>query len=257
MAVEDDVFDGHIVLEEAVADGLAVEAGLLKAKFVHYPGSQQLIVWLPSSGYDGYGDLRVSGPSGEVERGPVRSRLNGSVQILFATLNWPPGAYRIEIDVEGGGCHVLAMRKLETGVEPPAPPPPVPEPELFQRDELGQIIYRDGFGKVIERGDVAIRAAAAASLAARFSRQLKFEGNFRSGKIIYVEGERRIEFWHEMAGGGYHMTVDIPTAEHWERATGAPLSERDDIVRFVAEETQRQQAPSWSFEITASDIRYF
>jgi len=251
------VFDGQIALEDPVNEGAPDDADVLKARFVHYPGSQQLMVWLPSSGYDGYGGLRVSGPAGLVEAATVRERLNGSVQILWNTLAWPPGDYRIEIDRLDGGRHVLVLRKLEEGVPLPAPPPAPPEPELFKRNERGEIIYRDGAGAIVPDADRALREEATARLVRRFGRRLEFEGNFRAGSIHYVEGDRRITFWHEMGGGGCHMFIDLPPPEKWEAATGAPLREREDIVNFVAEETRRRQAPSWTYKITNTEISFW
>lgn len=257
-AGDDDVFDGHIVPGEPVNSGDgAAGAGLLTVRFVHYPGAQQLIIWLPQSGYQGYGDLRLTGPGGLVESAPVRDRLNGSVQILWNTLGWPPGSYRLEIDRDDGVQHRLGMTKLEAGAAPPEPAAPEPEPELFQRDECGEIIYRDGAGNVLPNADLDLREKVLADMARRFNRRLEFEGTFRGGTVHYIDSVRRIAFWHEMAGGGYHMMIDIPAADRWEAATGTPLAERDEIVRFVAEETRRVQAPSWNFEITATDIRFY
>ncbi len=253
----DTVFDGHIVLQEPLNAGPASSAGLLTARFVHYPGAQQLIVWLPGSGYEGYRDLRVDGPAGIVEEEPVARRLNGSVQIVFYTLAWPPGDYRIEISHDEDWRHVLSMTKLEAGVAPPADPPPQPEPELFERNARGDIIYRDGTGAVIPDADMILREEVFAKMRKGLRPRLEFEGNFRGGTIHYIDGDRRISFWHEMAGGGFHMFIDIPPVERWEAATGAPLSERDDIVSFVAEETRRRQASAWSYEITETEIRYF
>lgn len=258
MAVDPDAgFDGQIVLDEPMNSGAPADTGLLTAKFVHYPGSQQLIVWLPSSGYEGFGELRLTGPAGVVEVAPVRDRLNGSVQILWDTFFWPPGDYRLEIDRTAGGRHQLGLRKLQAGEPPPVPEPPTPEPELFERNDRGEIIYRDGAGAIIPDADLILRETVRRDMARRFGRRLEFEGNFRGGTIHYLDGDRRISFWHEMAGGGYHMFIDIPPPSRWESSTGAPLSEREEIVRFVAEETRRRQAPNWSFEITETEIRYF
>lgn len=257
MAVDPDAgFDGHIVLDEPVCSGLTAGGGLLTAKFVHYPGAQQLIVWLPTSGYHGYGELRVAGPDGQVEAGPVRDRLNGSVQILWNTLGWPPGEYRIEVDGPDGARHVLCLRKLPEGEQPRSPPAPPVEPEPIERNERDEIVYRSGAGAVLPDLDLIMREEAIAGMARRFSRRLEFEGNFRAGTIHYIDNVRRIPFFHEMAGGGYHMYIEIPHPDRWEEATGAPLSERAEIVQFVAEETRRIQAPDWSYEISETEIRY-
>ncbi|HOZ08937.1 MAG TPA: hypothetical protein PKW75_11680, partial [candidate division Zixibacteria bacterium] len=46
---------------------------------------------------------------------------------------------------------------------------------------------------------------------------------FRAGTIIYIEGDLRLKFYHEMCGGGVHFSIDIPAEADWEAATGRPL----------------------------------
>ena len=91
---------GHFRLPENLVAGLAdapAEIGFLTLRFVHYPGAQQLILWLPQSGYHGYGDVTLTRTGAVVDLAAVRDRLNGSVQILWDTLPWAPGDYVITI----------------------------------------------------------------------------------------------------------------------------------------------------------------
>lgn len=249
-------FEGQVVVGLIANHGAPAEVGALMLKAVHYPGAQQLILWLPQSGYFGYGALSVTGPADAVESTSVRSRLNGSVQILFDTLPWPPGRYRIEIGHEAGWRHVAELEKLEAGVAPPAPEPPPPPPAA----EPAPIVYHDGAGNILPNVDLELRAEARRNIVdmfdARFGPRLEYEGNFRAGTIIYIDAARRIRFWHEMAGGKYKFYINIPTEAGWEAETGAPLAERDAIVRFVADTVQREQASSWSFEIKDNEILF-
>ncbi len=244
--------DGQIVLSAPVNRAAPVGTPHLTAKFVHYPDSQQLTLWLPQDGYSGYRAFRIRGPGeSRVEDTGVTQRLNGRVQILVDTHPWPPGDYHVEITHGDGWSHELALTKLEEGVRPPVPElPPVPKSD-------GQpIVYRDGAGKVLPRHDLELRAKALERLTARFSRRLEFEGNFRAGTIIYVEGDTRLRFSHEMCGGGVHFSIDVPIAAKWESETGCPLEERDDIVEFLAAETQRKQARSWNYVIRDNRIDF-
>lgn len=244
--------EGVILLEDPANHGAPAGTGMLTAKFVHYPGSQQLILWLPQDGYAGYTGFRILGPGGRaVEDTDLTRRLNGRVQILVDTYPWPPGDYRIEITHREGWSHGLRLTKLEEGVTPPAPePPPIP------KSDGKPIVYRDGAGNVLPNHDLELRARALEKLAARFSRRLEFEGNFRAGTIIYIEGDIRVEFYHEMCGGHVHFSIDVPEPAKWEAQTGRPLSERDDIIEFVAQETQRKQARTWRYEIHANRIDF-
>jgi hypothetical protein len=249
-SIETPAFEGPVAVGAVENISAPAEVGVPTVKTAHYPGSQQLQLWLPQSGYEGYGDVRVVGPDGEiVENATVRSRLNGSVQILWDTLPWPPGGYRIEITHDTGWRHVVALEKLPEGASIPAPTP-MPEPEA----PSGPRVYRDGFGNVIPDVDLELRKQAMETIANRFGRRLEYEGTYRAGVITYVEGARRIRFSHEMAADPYKFWIDVPSASAWEAATGAPVSEREEILLFVAQQVQREQASSWTFEIRETEI---
>jgi hypothetical protein len=250
---EPPVHDGQIVIGDILTPDGPADLKPLSVKFVHYPGSQQLIVWLPKPAYQGYAELSVVCDGTDVERGPVTSRMNGSVQILFRTLEWPPGAYAITITHEEGWRHTVDLVKYAPGAEPKPPPPPPPEPVV----DKPPIVYRDGFGNVIPNTDLEMRAVALSDIARKFKRRIEYEGNYRAGTIHYIDGDRRISFWHEMAGGNMKFYIDIPTEEQWEARTGTPLSERADIIDFVAARVKQDQAPNWRYEITANSIDFY
>ncbi|MBP6813495.1 MAG: hypothetical protein KA169_01315 [Burkholderiaceae bacterium] len=251
--------EGEITLGDATNSGSGALSGLLVARFVRYPGCQQLVVWLPQPGHTGYLELLVHQLGrGVCERAPVSSRLSGSVQILFDTLSWPPGEYRIDVTHAQGGCHSIALRKWPPGaaqhlngsIVPPAPPAPVgPDPR--------PIVYRDGFGRVVPDADLVLRQQALAALTRRFLRRLRYEGTFRAGAIVYEDGESLIRFAHEMGSGACRLRIRIPAAAHWQSATGTALTERDDIVAFVAECVHREQTGGWRYEITPEAILFY
>jgi hypothetical protein len=244
--------DGQIAIGDIRTPDGPADLKLPTVKFVHYPGSQQLILWLPRPGYQGYETLTVTREGEVIEQAEVMSRLNGSVQILFATLAWPPGDYAITITNRDGFRHEVALTKLPEGqplpVEPPPPsPPPSDKP----------IVYRDGAGKILPNEDLDLRDKIIRDVARKFTRKLEYEGNFRRGTIHYIDGDRRISFWHEMCGGDMKFTIDIPPIEQWESRTGAPLSERDDIINFLAARVKQEQASTWRYEITANSIDFY
>ncbi len=249
---EPPVHDGQIAIGGIQTSDGPSDLKLPTVKFVHYPGSQQLILWLPRPGYQGYETLTVTRDGKVIEQAEVMSRLNGSVQILFATLTWPEGDYAITISNKDGFRHEVTLTKLPEGqplpVEPPPPsPPPSDEP----------IVYRDGSGKILPNEDLELREKVIRDMARKFTRKLEYEGNFRAGTIHYIDGERRISFWHEMAGGNMKFYIDIPPEEQWEGRTGTPLSEREDIITFVANRVKQDQASSWRYEITANAINFY
>ena len=70
------------------------------------------------------------------------------------------------------------------------------------------------------------------------------KNNGRSGYAIYWEGNKTIRFYTEMGGGDCIFYMDIPTTEAWASRTGYPLEQRDDILKFIAEESLRLQCSS-------------
>lgn len=251
-APEPEQHEGWIVIGDIASPDAPSDLKPLSVKFVHHPGAQQLIVWLPKPAYQGYAELSVVRDGVDIERGPVTNRMNGSVQILFRTLAWPPGDYAITITHEEGWRHTVSVTKYEPGREP-APPPPLPPPS----GDYPPIIYRDGFGEPIPNADLEMRDAAIRDIGRKFGRTLEYEGNYRAGTIHLIDGDRRISFWHEMAGGDMKFFIDIPPVEHWEARTGAPLSERDEILDFLARRVQQDQAPNWTYRITPSSIDFY
>ena len=244
--------EGHIIVGDIRTLDAPAEIGVLTLRFVHYPGTQQLILWLPQSGYHGYGDVTVRCNGAVIEQASVRDRLNGSVQILWDTLPWAPGDYLITITHTDGWRHEAALQKLEAGVAPPQPElPPAPLPSDTP------IVYRDGFGNVIPDTDLEIRAQAQVKLARTFGRRLEYEGTAHAGKVIYIDPNHRIVFENELCGGQLQATIYIPTPAHWEDATGAPLSLRDEIVAFVAQRVQHEQASNWKYRITDASIDFY
>jgi hypothetical protein len=247
-------YEGQAVIGAIATHDAPETIGIPTVRYVHYPGAQQLILWLPQSGYHGYGDVTLTRGADTIENDTVRSRLNGSIQILWNTLPWPPGDYLITITHEEGWRHEVALTKLAEGIETPAPePPPLLDPAI----EHAPIIYRDGAGNLLPNTDLDMREQAQRNVARRFNRRLEYEGNFRAGTIHYIDGDLRISFYHEMCGGSMKFSIDVPSAEHWVAATKTPLSDRDEILKFVADEVKREQASSWRYEITPSTIDFY
>jgi hypothetical protein len=242
-------YHGQIELGAIQTPGAPPDTPVLKARFVHYPDCQQLTVWLPDYGRD-YGRLRIveRGSGTATHDGPVTDWLNGSIQLLFDTVPLPPGDYALSVEHPAGWRHQLEFRKLAVDVKPkpaePEPPPTFPDPDGGQPP-----VYRDGFGRVIPDEAAAIRARAHEQLVRTFLRRLEYEGTFRSGYVTYIEGAMRFRLVHEMGGGGCHCYIELPQPAQWEAQTGTPLARRDEIVQWIAERVQRDQAPSWRFEI--------
>lgn len=222
-------------------------------KTVHYSDCQQLIIWLPEPG-DSYGELYLrDGDTGKlVTQWPVASKLSGSIQLIWDTLDIAPGKYRIEIDRKGQVVHCFQFIKYKEGEEPP--PPPAPN---FEADpDAPPIVYRDGFGNLIENEDLALRERVIQETLDKFTRRLQYRDMGRGGTVIYLEGNTRIEFYYELGGGDCVAYIDIPSPDKWEQATQTPLSRREDIILFTAERARADQASSCSIRITDTSISF-
>jgi hypothetical protein len=223
-------------------------------RFVHYSDCQQLTIWLTHPGRE-YGNVRLMIIKSKkvVEEWPVSDKLSGSIQILWDTLNIAPGQYNIEIDWKNGGQHFITIEKFEEGI-------------VIKKEQLGTTVvdldsppiqYRDGFGNLLENEDLILREKVNKDITRRFFRHIEYEDNFRSGTIIYIDDEIRIEFYHEMGGGNCMFYIDIPTEEKWEAQTKTPLSSRKEILEFVATTVQRQQASNCNYEIKGNGIGFY
>jgi hypothetical protein len=102
-----------------------------------------------------------------------------------------------------------------------------------------------------------MRGQAQRDIARMFGRRLEYEGNSRSGTVIFVDGDMRIRFVHEMGGGDVKFSIELPSVDHWEGFTRTPLARRDEIVAFVAERVRIEKANSWRYEIGDATIDYY
>ncbi len=261
-----------------------IKIGTLTARFVRYPGCQQLQVWLPESGYGGYGQIRLIDFVDNIliEEYPVANKLNGSVQMLWDTLTWRPGQYRIEIEHPGKGLHYLYCTKREVDsyipengiVEMPmarAGSPSlvtdlVPKQELTEEDSSDSLwkIYMDGFGNPIPNFDQQIRDRAFEGLKESFESipeedeaELEFDDKGRGGYISYIYKEISIRFWYEGGAGDCKMFIEVPGKNVWEKETGVPLEKRREVLLFVASGVKRHFAVAWRFEIDDCSISLF
>jgi len=239
---------GQMVLGEPCNLGAEPDEACLKARFVHYPDCQQLILWLPRFGRQ-YQDLRIvdTATGAVVLEFAVADRLQGSIQLLLDTTVLPTGNYQLVVTHAQGWQHQLDLRKLPAGVAPPTPPP-------APTQSTGPIRYRDGTGRPLPDQDLELRAKVQQEIAARFLRHLRYEDYGRTGYVVYVEGEIQLKFAYELGGARCVAWVEVPAAAAWEQATGVPLARREDILDFTATHLRAQQGPSCRVEVRAESI---
>ncbi len=242
--------EGALQIGALSNQGAGAPPELLTARVAQYPGCQQLQVWLPRPGWQGYErlSLRALQPEALIEEAPVGERLSGSVQLLFDTLAWPPGAYRLRIGHDEGWAHQLELRKLDGPAPAPAPPPPAPARET-------PICYRDGTGQPLPDEDLLLRLRLLERLQRRFARRVEMQGTARSGQLHYTEPGLHIAFDYEMGAQPCQMRVLLPSAAQWAAQTGCAPERREEILQFLAERLGRQQG--WRHEISEREISFY
>ena len=237
-------------------------------KIVHYPDCQQIILWLPEY-YSNYNSIIIKEKSTEkvIFDNKIDQIISGSIQFIIDSLFIPPGTYeiiilnnssvakrakehRVHICIDRRGMRAMAIfRRVKNELETIL--------NQIEKEEKEAIIYRDGIGKIIPNVDLEMREKILNELAGKFTRKVEYEGNLRSGIIIYVENDKRVKFDTEMGGGNCLFYVFLPNKERWEGATGIPISERDNVLEFIAISANRDQASSCYYEITEDYITYY
>lgn len=71
----------------------------------------------------------------------------------------------------------------------------------------------------------------------------------RGGSILYVEGDKSINFDWEFALPPALALIFGPTAQHWDPNFPWASGRQEEIYTIVAEEVVRQKAPDYGFEI--------
>lgn len=224
-------------------------------RFVHYPDCQQMSLWLPEY-FREYQDAIIRNTVDHVVifDQKVEHIINGSIKILIDTLFIPPGEYEFTITKKDALVHKLYFKKYPEGEQPKIAEPNEPEPGNLDSDPM---VYRDGFGNIMPNEDLILRQNIIDKMIDKFTRRLEYVSQGRSGEVIYQEGKKSIKFYMEMGGGNCVFYLDIPSISKWEKTTGFPLSEREDIINFVAEQTRRDQASSCKYKISETEITYY
>lgn len=224
-------------------------------RFVHYPDCQQMILWLPDYFREYHNVIIRNVESKQVIFDQhVEDIINGRIQILIDTLSIPPGEYECNISKKDSLLHQIYFKKYPEGEKPEIREPLLLEPINLDSEP---IVYRDGFGNILPNEDLIWRQNIIDKTINKFTRRLEYVSQGKAGEVIYIEGGKKITFTMEAGAYGCVFFLNIPSAAAWEKNTNFPLSEREDILTFVAEQTQRDQASSCTYKISDTEIYYY
>ena len=216
-----------------------------QVEIIHYDDCQQLKFHMPEYAWDAdeiclFDKVRQT----EIFREPVRNKLNGSTMILLDTLSYKPGFYTITANWPNGRTHEIHFIKMIPGF---------PHDEVYQHPKGNlTMVQNDDEYRLFDSNNVEIINEVQKKqekLISSLSRRMEYEQDGRGGTMTYIDGDKRIVFDWEFAGGKGIVIIFIKEPVFWEAGTGTPLSERDSILEFVAKSVIRDKAPGCVYEI--------
>lgn len=204
-------------------------------KIVHYSDVQQIVLWLPERGTLYENILIIKTSNGQILlESTILDILNGSVQIIVDSLEFPPGEFTISIFRDNQKVYELFFNKVE-------------EKKVIKPNQnLGltsHMIDNTIREEVIES---SIEALDSSELDAKNKRdefykdlqdklisKIQFFSTGRDGYIVFSEEGKSCRFELEMNTGPAKYYLYIPSSARWEATTGFPLHQRDRILEHV------------------------
>lgn len=250
-----------------------------QVRMIHYPDCQQLVFHMPNYAYDAGRYQLINDVTNEIlEDLLVKDRLNGSTMMLINTLPYKPGFYTIEASWPDGWTHQIRFIKFMEGfpnVESTnipgnvrlaikgaechlqVPVEPKPESIRLPRDpETGLLAPRSYTLSSIRKPGVSTPGVSTPDVSTPdvCIPEVTYSQDGRGGKIFYQSGDIVIDFDWEFAIGNAVVYFLVPEEKSWEARTNTPLSRREEILTFVAQQVIRDQAPGCHFQMFSDHI---
>jgi len=80
-------------------------------------------------------------------------------------------------------------------------------------------------------------------------RKLHYINEGPGGYVVYTNGEVEIKLFFQYGGGNCVALIFAPTIEKWVKKTNTALSDRNEILTFIANQCIKDQAPNCTFEL--------
>jgi hypothetical protein len=71
--------------------------------------------------------------------------------------------------------------------------------------------------------------------------KILYSNNGRSGHVWYRSREAEFAMYFEFSGGDCIASINIPGLEEWQKHTGLPLSQRDEVLDFIGQQVVKDQ----------------
>lgn len=89
------------------------------------------------------------------------------------------------------------------------------------------------------------------------NRKLQYTSKGRGGHVIYSDNISAIQMEYEFGGGNCVAYIYIPSVKNWENETNRPLTEREEILQFIASRSTRDQVSNGYYKITDNFIELY
>ena len=87
--------------------------------------------------------------------------------------------------------------------------------------------------------------------------KLTYINQGRVGRVVYSDPISSIRFDFEFGGGNCVAIIFVPSIDSWVTETQRPLSDRDEILLFVARQSLQDQVSNGSYKIMDNCIELF
>lgn len=89
--------------------------------------------------------------------------------------------------------------------------------------------------------------------------RLSYSNDGRSGRVRYQSAAADFTMYFEFGGGDCIAVVELPRPREWQRQTGLPLAQRDDVIQWIGRQVVRDQTRDGSgrFEIDGNWLNLY
>jgi len=87
--------------------------------------------------------------------------------------------------------------------------------------------------------------------------KLEYINKGRGGYVVYKDEQTEIKMEFEYGGGNCVAIIYIPTIALWGNKTKKPVSDRQQILTFIVEQSIKDQAPNSRYVISEDCIEIF
>lgn len=81
------------------------------------------------------------------------------------------------------------------------------------------------------------------------SQKITYASDGRSGSVLYESPEAKFALYYEFGGGDVVVCIDIPGPQNWQKHTGLPVEQREDVLNFIGRRVVHDQTSGGSFKI--------